>query len=437
MPVAIVVGVQWGDEGKGKVVDYLTEQASLVVRFQGGNNAGHTVVIEGQRTALRLIPSGIMRPRTRCLLASGVVIDPVALIAEFDGLRAAGVAVTPERFGISGEAQLILPYHKAIDTQREENRGSGKIGTTGKGIGPCYEDAVSRYGIRMSDLLDRERLSTLVERNVELKNKYLKAVLGSAIQFSASEIVAELTEVASVLRPYICNVSVEVETARKRNDIVVFEGAQGCLLDINHGTYPYVTSSNTVSAFACVSAGFGPRYVDTVLGICKAYCTRVGSGPFPTEESGPIGDQLREIGREYGTVTNRPRRCGWFDAMAVRKAIRLNGIDSLIITKLDVLTGFDRIKIGVGYTLDGKPLEDLPACTTQLEKVKASFEELPGWKESIDGVRQLRDLPTNAQKLLQRIEELVGVQVGGFSVGPDREQTIIISDAVRRFAIRS
>jgi adenylosuccinate synthase len=434
MAVVIVIGVQWGDEGKGKVVDYLTEQARLVVRFQGGNNAGHTVIVEGQKTALRLIPSGILRSGTRCLLASGVVVDPLSLLEEIKMLQDIDIAVTAERLGIAPEVNLILPYHKAIDTERERLLANAKIGTTGRGIGPCYEDSVSRTGVKLGDLYDTRLLREKIERNVDSKNKYLNAVLDSEMQFSADELFRDLSRLAEQLRPYLANVSLEVEAAIEQDSFVVFEGAQGCLLDINHGTYPYVTSSNTLAGFACVSAGFGPRAVDQVLGICKAYSTRVGSGPFPTEDTGPDGDTLRRIGVEFGTVTKRPRRCGWFDAMAVRRAIRLNGIDALIVTKLDVLSDFKAIKIGTGYSLDGRQLQDLPVCASEIERVTVSYEELPGWCQDISGVRSFEDLPPNAQRFLRALEERVKCRIGGFSVGPEREQTIIMCDELKQFS---
>ena len=435
MPVVIVVGVQWGDEGKGKVVDYLTERANLVVRFQGGNNAGHTVIVDGKKTALRLIPSGILRSGTRCLLAAGVVVDPRGLLDELASLREMGVNVSPERLGIAGEVSLILGYHKAIDQERERLLQGGKIGTTGKGIGPAYEDSVSRFGIRLADLFSPQHLTSLVQRNVELKNSYLASVLKSELRFDAEEILGDLRELAEQLRPYVTNVSSEVDRAIRSGSYVVFEGAQGCLLDISHGTYPFVTSSNTVAGYACVSAGFGPRHVDSVLGICKAYSTRVGSGPFPTEDSSEVGDRLRAVGKEFGTVTGRPRRCGWFDVMAVRRAVRLNGIDSLIVTKLDVLSGIPSVKLGVGYTLNGKTLDDIPVVAADTEAIEASYEELPGWNEDIGAVRRFEDLPQTAQRFLRRVEELVGCRIGGFSVGPEREQTIIMCDDVRRFAL--
>ena len=435
MPIMIVVGAQWGDEGKGKVVDFLTERATLVVRFQGGNNAGHTVIVDGKKTALKLLPSGILRPGVRCLLASGVVVDAQALLSEMQSLREFGVEITPERLGLAGEITLVMPYHRAIDTQREEQLAGKKIGTTGKGIGPAYEDSMSRYAIRLSDIFNEPQLLALVERNVQDKNKYLRAVLGSEVQFEADDIFKELCEVAHTLRPYVANVSAEVQQATQRGDYVVFEGAQGSLLDIYHGTYPYVTSSHTVSGFACVSAGFGPKNVDLVLGICKAYTTRVGSGPFPTEDHGEAGAKLRELGSEFGTVTGRPRRCGWFDAVAVRRAVRLNGIDSLIITKLDVLSEFESIKLGMGYLLDGKRIDDLPVCAHDIERIKADYQEVPGWKQDITGVTSFRELPVQAQNLLQTIESCIGCRVGGFSVGPDRRQTIILDDKLKTFAV--
>lgn len=434
MPVVIMVGVQWGDEGKGKVVDYLTERASLVVRFQGGNNAGHTVVVGGRKTALRLIPSGILRANTRCLLGSGVVVDPWALFEELDALKQMGVDVGPERFGIAGEVQLIMPYHRAVDVARESALKGGKIGTTGKGIGPSYEDAVSRYGVRLVDLFSPTNLRVIVERNVEIKNSYLKNVLGAEERFDAREILNGLNQLATRLLPYKADVSREVNQAIAEKRYVVFEGAQGSLLDVNHGTYPFVTSSNTVAGFACASAGFGPRLVDMVLGICKAYCTRVGGGPFPTEDTGTDGETLRKRGNEFGTVTGRPRRCGWIDCVAVRKAIRLNGIDRIILTKLDVLSGFQRIKIGVSYTRGGGSVDEMPCSAEELGLVTPVYEELEGWSEDIGSVRSLEQLPRQARELIARIENYTACRVGGFSVGPERDQTIVIDSTIKGFA---
>ncbi|MBP9837720.1 MAG: adenylosuccinate synthase [Proteobacteria bacterium] len=434
MPVVIIVGVQWGDEGKGKIVDYITEKAKLVVRFQGGNNAGHTVIVNNKKTALRLIPSGILRPDSRCLLASGVVIDPQSLFEEIKSLEENDLSVTPTRLGLAAEINLILPYHKAIDQERERYLANSKIGTTGKGIGPAYEDSVSRFAIRISDLFDNEKLTEIVKRNVSLSNNYLKHVLASEISFNEQEILSELMTYAQRLKPFVTNVSLEVEQALEANEFVIFEGAQGSLLDINHGTYPFVTSSNTLAGYACVSAGFSPRKVDNIIGICKAYCTRVGSGPFPTEELSEIGDKIRTIGKEFGTVTGRPRRCGWFDAMAAKRAIRLNGIDQLIITKLDVLTGFETIKLGVSYQQNGKDLNDLPVSFKDIEKIEVAYEEIPGWSEDITHIRSFSELPKSAQHLLKRIEELTKCEIGGFSVGPDREQTILLNQRLKSYA---
>lgn len=433
MPVVIAVGVQWGDEGKGKIVDYLTEQARLVVRFQGGNNAGHTLVVDGTKTALQLIPSGILRPNTRCLLASGVVLDPFVLLDEIRALKQLSVNVSPERLGIAGEVQLILPYHRMIDQAREELRSGGKLGTTGRGIGPAYEDAVSRYGIRMIDLFNPAGLKQLVETNVNQKNSYLKAVLLSKSSCDAAEVYSKMSEVAEQLRPFVAQVSQEVNEAIRCGQYVMFEGAQGCLLDINHGTYPFVTSSNTLSGFACVSGGFSPKCVDLILGISKAYCTRVGSGPFPSEDHGDAGNRLREVGKEFGTVTGRPRRCGWFDSVAVRRAVRLNGIDSLVITKLDVLSGLPQVKIAASYILDGKTIDDLPASAEATARVQAVYEDHPGWSEDISQIRSFAELPATAKRFMARIEELVGCRVGVFSVGPSREQTIILDDRIKDF----
>lgn len=435
MAVIIVVGVQWGDEGKGKVVDYLTEKADLVVRFQGGNNAGHTLVIEGKRTALQLIPSGIMRSGTRSLLASGVVLDPFALFEEISRLECAGVDVSPRRLGIAGGVQLILPYHKILDRVREVALADSKIGTTGKGIGPAYEDAVSRQGIRAWDLFDVKKLEGLVERCVATKNRVLSGVYGSSEQLSAAAVLAELVAVAERLKPYIVDVSDEVDRAIKEDKILVFEGAQGSLLDISHGTYPFVTSSSTVAGYACVSAGFSPRYVDHIVGICKAYCTRVGSGPFPTEDFTDVGEMMRRVGKEFGTVTGRPRRCGWFDLVAARQAIRLNGITHLFITKLDVLSGLDKVKIGSGYTVAGREEPNFVVARRELEDAVVSYEELDGWQEDLSVVRSWDGLPVAAQKFLARISELTGCPIGGFSVGPDREQTIVMDAALREFTL--
>lgn len=434
MPVVIVVGVQWGDEGKGKVVDYLTEKAKLVVRFQGGNNAGHTVIVEGKKTALRSIPSGILRPDCRCLLAAGVVLDPEAILSEIADLEVSGVDVSPARLGIAPEISLILPYSRAVDRERERVLADNKIGTTGKGIGPTYEDTVSRSAIKVGDLFSDAVLKTKLEFNVRSKNNYLRSVLGAEEQFDLEEMFQQCKRYADRLKPYVCNVSLEVNRAIEAKELVVFEGAQGTLLDVTHGTYPFVTSSNTIAGYACVSAGFGPRLVDTVLGISKAYCTRVGSGPFPTEDRGTVGETLRSVGKEFGVVTGRPRRCGWFDAVVARRAARLNGIDTLIVTKLDVLSGFETVKLGVAYELDGKQIEDLPTQPSDIERVKVIYETLPGWNADLTAVQSFEQLPLQAKNLLKRIEEVVACRVGGFSVGPDRAQTVLMCEQLRDYS---
>ena len=425
MSVVIVVGVQWGDEGKGKIVDCLTENADIVVRFQGGNNAGHTVVVNGVKTALSLIPSGILHPNSRCLLASGVVVNPVAFFDEVDRLAKAGIYVTPERLGIAAEVQLIMPYHIAIDVARESACGCLKIGTTGKGIGPAYEYSVARSGIRVSDLMYPDILKAKLDKTAKEVNMYLGTVLGSEKRFEVSVLFNDLMRYADRLKPFVTDVGKEIDIAIRKNQNVIFEGAQGTLLDVSHGTYPYVTSSNTVAAYACVSAGIGPQNIDSVIGICKAYCTRVGSGPFPSEDLGRDGDVLRMTGNEFGTVTGRPRRCGWFDAIAMRRAVRLNGVDMLVVTKLDVLTGFDFVKLCVGYKIDGQLVDDFPVSCNELERVEVVMEEFSGWKEDITGVRSFEQLPKNAQVLLSRIQEVAECKVAGFSVGPDREQTVM------------
>lgn len=422
MTAVVIVGVQWGDEGKGKVVDYLSERAEIVVRFQGGHNAGHTVVVGGKKTALSLLPSGILREKTRCLLASGVVLDPGVLFAEMERLGAAGVNVTPKRLGIAAEAQLILPYHSVLDVERERALSDAKIGTTGKGIGPAYEDAASRIGIRVADLYVPARLKTMLERNVAMKNAMFAHVWKCEQKFCAKDLFEKLSAFAERLKPFVTDVSSEVTQAIKQKKFVMFEGAQGTMLDANHGTYPFVTSSNTIAAQACVSAGVGPQVVDSVLGICKAYCTRVGGGPFPTEETGEIGDYIRKVGAEFGTVTGRPRRCGWFDAVLARRAGQLNGVDAVFITKLDVLSGLKTIRVGTEYQGTNS------VVLSELESVSVEYKDFPGWDEDITGVRSFKDLPQTAQNYLSELEKIIDCPIAGFSVGPDREQTIIMRE---------
>ena len=433
MPVLVCLGVQWGDEGKGKIVDYLTDTASLVVRFQGGSNAGHTLVVNGKKTALRLTPSGILRPTSRCLLAAGVVIDPEVLKAEFESLRAAGIEVNPKRIGIAAEAHLVLPYHQAIDVEREKFLGNSKIGTTGKGIGPAYEDLVSRFGIRFSDLKNKQQLREQVRRNCEIKNKTLSAVFGADTKFSENEIFESLVGYEKLFGEYLTDVSCEIQDAREKKQLIIFEGAQGSLLDIYHGTYPNVTSSSTLAGFACVSAGFAPSHVDYVLGVCKAYATRVGSGPFPTEDLTDVGSNLREVGKEFGTVTGRPRRCGHFDAVAALRTTRLNGINGLFITKLDVLTGMKTVKLGVKYSINGKEVNNFPTSCAELSQVTVEYENLPGWDEDLTKIKSFDALPDTAKKFLERISEVTKTPVIGFSIGPERDQTIVSSKELLNF----
>lgn len=433
MPSIVILGAQWGDEGKGKVVDYLTEKAELVVRFQGGNNAGHTVIVDGKKTALRIIPSGILRKNTRCLLASGVVLDPEVFNSEVQDLQNNGIEINKQRLGIAPEISLILPYHRTIDLEQEKLRQlyGRQIGTTGKGIGPTYEDMVSRNGIRVYDLLDQDRLRQLITSNVKIKNALLQHVLDSNIQFNADEIYENLCDQAKLIVPLITNVSLELDKAYKKKSLICFEGAQGSLLDIHHGTYPYVTSSCLVSGYACASSGFSPKQIDHIIGITKAYATRVGEGPFPTEDVGSDGDHMRSVGKEFGTVTGRPRRCGWLDLVALRKAIRISGIEQLLITKLDVLTGIKDIKIATSYSLNGKPIEDLPVNAVDCEKVEVTYDVFKGWDEDLTQIRSYDELPETIKTFFSRIEEYLGISICGFSVGPDRMQTIIMDNSLK------
>ncbi|MCC6933581.1 MAG: adenylosuccinate synthase [Deltaproteobacteria bacterium] len=430
MSVGVIVGIQWGDEGKGKVVDYLTQNAQYVVRFQGGNNAGHTVVVDGKKFALRLIPSGILRENVCCLLASSVVVNPWAFLSEIADIEKTGIEIKPNRLKLAPEVQLILPYHQAIDEARENQRGAKKIGTTRKGIGPAYEDSVGRHGIRVCDLFDQAKLRALVERNIKHAKEYCSKVLETNFDINAQEQIEQLLQIAQKLRPFVCDVSRELTAAIAAKKTIVFEGAQGTLLDVAHGTYPFVTSSHTIAPEACVSAGIGTKSIDYVLGISKAYCTRVGGGPFPTEEMGKTGDQIRTTGNEFGTVTGRPRRCGWIDLPLLRRAIRLNGVDSILLTKLDVLTGIDILKVATHYEYQGRTMVE-PDWDTDLEKVQVVYEEFLGWKEDISKATSLFDLPVNAQTYLQKIEQYMGCSLSGFSIGPERSQTIVYSNHVR------
>ena len=431
MPNVVVVGTQWGDEGKGKIVDLLTEQAKLVVRYQGGNNAGHTLVVGGEKFIFHLIPSGILHPGTVCLIGNGVVLDPEILLMEIDRLKERGIGITPQNLRISERTQVIMPYHKRLDLARERAKGDGKIGTTGRGIGPCYEDKVARRGIRVADLVNPEILKAKVAEILPEKNFYLEKFLGDA-PFSPEEIIAPYMEMGKRLAPLVTNVSVLIGEAVRRGDNVLFEGAQGTHLDIDHGTYPYVTSSNPIAGGACAGAGVGPTQLHQVLGIVKAYTTRVGGGPFPTECLDEIGDHLVECGVEFGSTTGRRRRCGWLDAVVLKDSARLNGLTGLAVTKLDVLTSINPLKICVGYEVDGVRRETIPPTIQELEKCRPIFEEMPGWTDDIRKVRRLQDLPAATQNYLKRVEELVGVPIQIVSVGPDREETIVVQNPFKQ-----
>ncbi|MBW1723326.1 MAG: adenylosuccinate synthase [Deltaproteobacteria bacterium] len=427
MSNVVVVGTQWGDEGKGKVVDMLASRADVVVRFQGGNNAGHTLVVNGEQTICHLVPSGILHDGKRCLIGNGVVVDPEVLIHEIETLKGKGVRVGPENLALSEKAHLIMPYHKALDLAREAAKGKKKIGTTGRGIGPCYEDKAARTGIRAVDLLETDTLEEKIRSNLVEKNFILKEHLG-AETLDFQSIFERYTAMAEILGPYLTDVSVEIDRETKAGKRILFEGAQGTHLDIDHGTYPFVTSSNPVSGAACVGAGVGPDKLHHVLGILKAYTTRVGSGPFPTELTDEIGDYIQERGAEFGATTGRRRRCGWLDLVMARDSARLNGLTSLGITKLDVLTGLEKLRICVAYDCRGERLDSRPASLRKLAQCVPVYEELPGWREDISSARTFDRLPEPTRNYLKRIEEITGVPLSIVSVGPGRDQTILLRD---------
>lgn len=428
MTNVVVVGSQWGDEGKGKIVDWLSERADIVVRFQGGHNAGHTLVIDGVSYKLSLLPSGVVRPGKLAVIGNGVVIDPHALIAEIDKLSAQGVKITPENLRIADNATLILSLHRELDGIREDaasNSGT-KIGTTRRGIGPAYEDKVGRRAIRVMDLADLDTLPAKVDRLLTHHNA-LRRGLGEA-EISHQAILDELSAVAARILPYMDTVWLLLDRQRRKGARILFEGAQGTLLDIDHGTYPFVTSSNTVAGQAAAGSGMGPGALGYILGITKAYTTRVGEGPFPTELEDEVGQFLGERGHEFGTVTGRKRRCGWFDAALVRQSVAANGITGIALTKLDVLDGLDELKICVGYTLDGQEIEHLPASQAQQASVKPVYITLEGWKESTVGARKWADLPAQAIKYVRQVEELIGAPVALLSTSPERDDTILVTD---------
>ena len=422
----VVVGAQWGDEGKGKIVDWLTEKVDGVVRFNGGHNAGHTLVINGAKTILRLIPSGIMHPTSTCYIGNGVVLSPEALFREIDELKAHGVDAEP-RIRVSANCPLIMPYHVALDHAREAALGNKKIGTTGRGIGPAYEDKIARRTVRVADLFHPERFAEQVRAVMTLHNFILEKFLG-AEPLNPEKVIEETLAYAERLRPMVCDVSERLNADIAAGKSYLFEGAQGSMLDIDHGTYPYVTSSNTVAGSACAGAGVGPDKISYVLGITKAYCTRVGEGPFPTELHDETGDLLRQKGNEFGAVTGRPRRCGWFDGAALRRAVQINGITGLAVMKLDVLDGLDVVKLGVGYKYEGETLSVMPAGADAVAKCEPIYEEFPGWKESTFGCTDWDKLPESARRYLTRLAEVAGAPIALVSIGPDREQTILHTD---------
>ncbi len=426
MPAHVIAGMQWGDEGKGKIVDYLTAKADLVVRHQGGNNAGHTVVVEGEETVLHLIPSGVLHEGTACVIGNGTVLDPGVLLGEIDGLLAAGVTLAGRLF-ISDSAHIIMPYHKLLDGAQEQFRGKNRIGTTGRGIGPAYADKADRVGVRLGDLVDDALLKARLEATLEYKNLLLtKCFDMEPLDFDA--VYQECRGYAERLAPFVIDSVKMVDEAVSGGKLVMFEGAQGAMLDIDHGTYPYVTSSTTLSGGACSGAGVGPNVVDGVIGIVKAYSTRVGEGPFPTELLDATGEELRKIGHEFGATTGRPRRCGWLDCVQLRRATIINGMTSIVLTKADVLSTLDTIKICTAYKIGDTTTKDFPTHVSALEQVEPVYEEHPGWKEDITGCRSWDALPENARKYFQRIEELLGVPIGIISVGPGREETFEYRD---------
>ena len=426
MANVVVVGSQWGDEGKGKIVDWLSEQADIVVRFQGGHNAGHTLVIDGVTYKLSLLPSGVVRGGKLSIIGNGVVVDPRALIEEIGRLKQLGVTVSRENLRIAENATLILPLHQELDVAREAASGKAAIGTTGRGIGPAYEDKVGRRAIRLMDLADLQMLNGKIERLLAHHNA-LRRGLGMK-EVVPRELYEELADVAPKVLPYMDSVWSLLDAKRREGKRILFEGAQGALLDIDHGTYPYVTSSNTVASQAATGSGLGPSAIDYVLGISKAYTTRVGAGPFPTEQRNEIGDRIGERGKEFGTVTGRKRRCGWFDAVLVRQTVRTSGIDGIALTKLDILDGFDEVKVCVGYRLDGREIDYLPASEHAQAEVQPIYETVEGWQEGTARARSWAQLPAQAIKYLRRIEELVGCPVTLLSTSPEREDTILMKN---------
>ena len=423
MTSVVVVGTQWGDEGKGKITDFLSANAEVIARYQGGDNAGHTIVIDGKKFKLHLIPSGIFFPEKISVIGNGVVVNPKSLVKELAYLHEEGVSTDSLR--ISDRAHVILPYHIELDRRQEESKGDNKIGTTIKGIGPAYMDKAARVGIRIADLLDRDVFAERLRINLEEKNRqFTKLYEAEALSFD--DIFEEYYEYGQQIKQYVTDTSVILNDALDNGKRVLFEGAQGVMLDIDQGTYPFVTSSNPVAGGVTIGSGVGPSKIDKVVGVCKAYTSRVGDGPFPTELFDEVGDRIREVGHEYGTTTGRPRRVGWFDSVVMRHSRRVSGITNLSLNSIDVLSGLDTVKICVAYDLDGERIDHYPASLEQLKRCKPIYEELPGWSEDITGVRHLDELPENARNYVRRVGELVGVRISTFSVGPDRDQTNIL-----------
>jgi adenylosuccinate synthase len=431
MANVVVIGAQWGDEGKGKVVDIYTEFADDVVRYQGGNNAGHTLVVGDEKVILHLIPSGILHAGKRCVIGNGVVLDPEVFIMEITKLKANGYLKDDKMLLLSEALHIIMPYHKRIDIAREAKSGAKKIGTTGRGIGPAYEDKIGRRGIRLMDLLDEKAFSRKVKEVLDEKNLILTQLLGDK-PFTFEEIYDEYMKYAETLRKYAADTSLMLHRDIQAGKSILFEGAQGTLLDVDHGTYPYVTSSSTCSGGACTGSGVSPREIHEVIGISKAYATRVGSGPFPTELLDETGEMLRQAGREFGSTTGRPRRCGWFDALVARYAVRVNGLSGIAITKLDVLSGLETVKVCTGYSYQGQVLDEIPASLEVMEQCTPIYEELPGWSEDITGAKSLAELPETARQYVTRIEELSGAPVVLVSVGPRRDETIVLRNPFQR-----
>jgi adenylosuccinate synthase len=428
--VIVVIGAQWGDEGKGKIVDLLAERFALVARYQGGHNAGHSVKVGDKSYALHLIPSGIIHEGKTCVLGNGMVIDPIAFFAEADRLSAQGLRVTPDRVKVSSRAHLILPYHRALDHTSEERLGNEKVGTTLRGIGPAYEDKAGRRGIRVADALDADHLRTRIERNIEDANLIIRRYRGTTLD--ADQVFNEIAPLVERMSAFVTDTTAFVNRALREGQSVLVEGAQATLLDVDHGTYPFVTSSSTTSGGVCAGLGIAPKKIGGVLGIVRTYSTRVGEGPFPTEMlegEEEIGQLIRERGHEYGVSTGRPRRCGWFDAFATRYAAEINGFDTVALTKLDILDALDEIKVCTGYRLKGKPCESFPAVSHELREVEPVYETLPGWNSSTEGVTELESLPARARDYVEFISAQIGVPVGLVSTGPERGQTILVRDS--------